>query len=178
MISRVIAMQRLVLLSLAILAKLSFGKPLSTDDALASFSLESEDLRVELVAAEPEVVDPVVVPALETARNIGNSFETERAMDDYLAEHSNAPISTLSDILLSGVVIPWRARGMMGSVGKTTDDPGYLEVIQKRETLRQNVLTVMADQGLDAIVYATFDRQPTLIASDVDRKSTRLNSSH
>ena len=61
MISRVIAMQRLVLLSLAILAKFSFGKPLSPDDALASFSLESEDLRVELVAAEPEVVDPVAL---------------------------------------------------------------------------------------------------------------------
>ena len=54
-------MQGLVLLSLAILAKFSFGKPLSTDDALASFRLESEDLRIELVAAEPEVVDPVAL---------------------------------------------------------------------------------------------------------------------
>ena len=61
MISRVVAMPRLVLLSLAVLAKFSLGKPLSPDDARASFSLESEDLRVELVAAEPEVVDPVAL---------------------------------------------------------------------------------------------------------------------
>ena len=61
MIRRVVAMPRLVLLSLAVLAKFSLGKPLSPDDARASFSLESEDLRVELVAAEPEVVDPVAL---------------------------------------------------------------------------------------------------------------------
>ena len=123
---------------------------------------------LDLASLGAEIVDPLVVPGLEGVRGIGNSFETERAMADYLSEHSNAPATTLSEILLSGAVIPWRARGMMGSVGKTTDDPGYLEVIQKRETLRQNVLTVMADQALDAIVYATFDHQPTLIALDVE----------
>ena len=89
-------------------------------------------------------------------------------MDDYLSEHPNAPVTTLRAVLLAGVVTPWRARGMMGSVGKTTDDPGYLEVIQKRETLRRSVLKVMADRALDAIVYATFDHQPTLIAPDVE----------
>ena len=122
----------------------------------------------DLESLGAQVVDPLVIPQLETVRAIGNNFETERAMDDYLAEHSNAPITTLGEILLSGVVIPWRARGLMGSVGKTTDDPGYLEVIKKRETLRRNVLKVMADQALDAIVYATFDHQPTLIAPDAE----------
>ncbi len=115
-----------------------------------------------------EVVDPLVIPELEIVRGIGNSYETERAMNDYLAQHSNAPVTTLGEILLSGVVIPWRARGMMGSVGKTTNDPGYLEVIQKRERLRQSVLKVMADESLDAIVYATFEHQTTLIASDAE----------
>lgn len=35
--------------------------PLSTDQALASFVLASPDLKLELVAAEPEVVDPVTI---------------------------------------------------------------------------------------------------------------------
>lgn len=61
MIRRVIAMQRLVLLLLAVLAKFSYGNPLSIDEAIASFRLESEDLRIELVAAEPRVVDPVAL---------------------------------------------------------------------------------------------------------------------
>ena len=128
----------------------------------------------ELAALGAEIVDSLVIPDLELVRGvgivrgIGNNFETEQATDDYLAEHPNSPVSTLSEILLSGVVIPWRARGMMGAVGKTTDDPGYLVVIQKREALRRSVLNVMADESLDAIVHATFDHQPTLIASDAE----------
>ena len=39
----------------------SFGKPLSPEEALAAFRLESDDLRVSLVAAEPEVIDPVAL---------------------------------------------------------------------------------------------------------------------
>jgi len=139
----------------------------SSDDYQKVKALIDQAIR-DLASLGAEVVDPLVIPQLETVRNIGNSFETERAMNDYLSEHSNAPVTTLGEILLSGVVIPWRARGMMGAVGKTTDDPGYLEVIRKRETLRQNVLKVMADHALDAIVYATFDHQPTLIAPDAE----------
>ena len=55
----------------------------------------------------------------------------------------------------------------MGSIGKTTDDAEYLALLAARERLRQSVLTTMADQRLDALVYATFDHQTTLIASDV-----------
>ena len=35
-----------------------------------------------------------------------------------------------------------------------------------REEIRQGVLTVMANDALDALVYATFDHQPSLIAAD------------
>jgi len=47
--------------SLLLLATASFGKPLSPVEATATFQLESDDLRVSLVAAEPEVVDPVAL---------------------------------------------------------------------------------------------------------------------
>jgi Asp-tRNA(Asn)/Glu-tRNA(Gln) amidotransferase A subunit family amidase len=114
------------------------------------------------------VIDPLDVSMLELARGVGNNFETEGAMNRYLAEHAEAPVTSLRQILLSGVVNPWRARGMMGSVGKSISDPGYLEVIQSRETLRVGLLKVMADEDLDAIIYATFDHQPTLIARDVE----------
>ena len=42
-----------------------------------------------------------------------NVFETEAATNDYLAQHPNAPVKTLSDILLSGKVAPARARVLM-----------------------------------------------------------------
>jgi Asp-tRNA(Asn)/Glu-tRNA(Gln) amidotransferase A subunit family amidase len=122
----------------------------------------------ELISLGAEVVDSLVIPELELVRDIGNRYETEEAMDGYLAQHPEAPVTTLQEILLSGVVTPWRARGMMDAVGHSTEDPGYLEVIRKRERLRLAVLKAMADEQLDAIVYATFDHQPTPIAADVE----------
>jgi amidase len=147
------------------------GTELSSDDYRKVRAVIDRAIE-ELAALGAEIVDPLVIPDLDLVRGvgivrgIGNNFETEQATDDYLAEHPNSPVSTLSEILRSGVVTPWRAHGMMGVVGKTTDDPGYLVVIQKREALRRSVLNVMADESLDAIVHATFDHQPTLIASD------------
>ena len=114
------------------------------------------------------VVDPVVIPDLESVQQayVGNTFETEQAMNAYLAEHAGAPIKTVRDILLSGTVTPWRAKGLINVVGKSTDDHGYLRILQARERLRRSVLMVMADNALDALVYATFDHQATLIAHD------------
>lgn len=115
------------------------------------------------------VVDPVVVPYLMSAQQtyVGNNFETEQAMNEYLAQHTNAPIKTLQDILLTGIVTPWRAKGLMDLVGRSTDDAGYLPILMAREQLRRSVLTIMIDHELDALIYATFDHQATLIAPDV-----------
>lgn len=114
------------------------------------------------------IVDPVTVAGLEAAQRTytANNFETERAMNDYLAEHENAPVRTVRDILVSGVVTPWRARGLINVVGRSTSDRGYLTILRTRERLRRSVLTAMAEHELDALVYATFDHQTTVIAPD------------
>ncbi|MCY4121439.1 MAG: amidase family protein [Acidobacteria bacterium] len=114
------------------------------------------------------VIDPVTIAGLESAQRAytANNFETERAMNGYLAEHENAPVKTVRDILVSGVVTPWRARGLINVVGQSTTDPGYLTILRVREELRRGVLTAMADNDLDALVYATFDHQTTVIAPD------------
>jgi amidase len=124
----------------------------------------------EMTSLGAVLVDPVVIPGIDSLLStaIRNGYETEAATNKYLAAHPHAPYATLAEILTSGVVNPWRARGLMRLVGKTTNDPGYLEVLKAREELRQNLLKLMADESLDAIVYATFDHQPTLIASDVE----------
>ena len=115
------------------------------------------------------VVDPVTVPKIESVNDtyLRDNFEAEDAMNAYLAEHPNAPVSTLRDILLAGMVTPWRARGLMNVVGRSADVEGRLQVLLVREEIRQGVLTVMANDALDALVYATFDHQPSLIAPDV-----------
>ena len=115
-----------------------------------------------------EVVDHVIVPKIESIDEtyVKNTFETEEATNNYLAEHPNAPFKTLREILLSGKVTPWRASGLMNVVGRSTDEQGYLQVLLAKEGLRQSVLKVMADDELDALVYATFDHQPSAIAPD------------
>ncbi len=117
----------------------------------------------DLKALGAEVVEPVTIPMvidrLNTAYD-GNVFETEPAINKYLAQRPNASVKTLRDILLSGKVVPSRARVLMNSVGRSTDDTGYLQVLRVAEDTRQVVLTLMADNKLDALVYATLDHQP------------------
>ena len=116
-----------------------------------------------------EVLDPVEFPDLDRAQAtyVRNNFETEEATDAYLAGLPEAPVGSLREILLAGRVTPWRAKGLMNVVGRSTDDPGYLAVLHARERLRRTVLAVMADHDLDALAYATFDHQTTVIAPDV-----------
>jgi len=116
-----------------------------------------------------EIVDPVMIPDLIERVNKpydDNIFETEPAMNKYLAQHPNAPVKTLRDILLSGKVVPSRTRVMMNSIGRSTEDPGYLRIMLSAENTRQLVLGIMANNKLDALVYATFDHQPVEIPSD------------
>ena len=115
------------------------------------------------------LIDPVSFAHLDTIEDTysGNIYETEEATDSYLAEHADPPVTTLRETLLSGDVTPWRAKGLIGLIGRTPSAAGYLKIQTARERLRQSVLTTMADHNLDALVYATFDHQTTIITSDV-----------
>jgi Asp-tRNA(Asn)/Glu-tRNA(Gln) amidotransferase A subunit family amidase len=115
-----------------------------------------------------EVVDPVLIADLIDRVNKpydGNVFETEPALNAYLAQHPNAPYKTLRDILLSGKVVPSRTRALMPSIGRSTEDAGYLPILRSIQETRQLVFGVMADLRLDALVYATFDHPPAEIGS-------------
>jgi Asp-tRNA(Asn)/Glu-tRNA(Gln) amidotransferase A subunit family amidase len=153
-------------------------KPMDSDADTASLDFEKVKAVIdraiqELMSLGAEVVDPLALPGLDSLLSASgnNSYETEAATNEYLALHPDAPLSTFAEILTSGTVTPGRASDMMGLVGKTTNDPGYLSVLKNRESLRQMVLKVMADESLDAIVHPTFSHQPSLIAPDVETNS-------
>lgn len=112
-----------------------------------------------------EIVDSPLPELKDVAPE--NDFETEEAMNSYLAEQPNAPFKTLREILLSGKVLPQQAKGLLDSVGRTTHDPGYLELLLMQNEMREHVLKLMADNKLDALLYATSDHQPTKIPADV-----------
>jgi len=75
-------------------------------------------------------------------------------------------VDSLRYIVLSDKVSLPRRASLMPSIDQTTEDLIYLQNEMAREQLRQAVLKVMADNNLDALVYATFDHQATLIPKD------------
>jgi Asp-tRNA(Asn)/Glu-tRNA(Gln) amidotransferase A subunit family amidase len=122
-----------------------------------------------------EVVDAMPIAELgsRSARLYDDDvFETEAATNRYFAQHANAPSKTLGDILLTGRVVPSRARVLASVLGHSTNDPGYLQLLLQREQLRQEVLVVMADQRLDALAYATFDYPAPKIPADALTRTT------
>jgi len=122
----------------------------------------------EIAARGAEVIDPVTIPSLmDLLERTGGTFETEAAMNDYLAALAEAPVKTLQELVLSPEVLPSRRARLLEGVGRTTSDPGYLQQMLAREGLRQAVLKAMADHRLDALVYATFDSEAAFIPDDV-----------
>ena len=139
-------------------------------DDYARVRVVTDKAVADLKSLGAEIVDPITIPAiidLVTKGYDGNVFETEAAIDAYLAERPRAPVKTLREILLSGKVAPARARTLITSLGRTRDDPGYAQVQRVAEEIRQTVLSLMADHRLDALVYATFDQPPAPIPHDV-----------
>jgi Asp-tRNA(Asn)/Glu-tRNA(Gln) amidotransferase A subunit family amidase len=114
------------------------------------------------------VVDPVTVPDLAqrvTRAWDVNVFETEPAMNKYLAEHPNAPFKTLRDILLSGRVVPSRVRVLMSNIGRSPEEAGYLQALRINDEIRRDVFTAMAEHRVDALVHATYDHQQALLGA-------------
>jgi Asp-tRNA(Asn)/Glu-tRNA(Gln) amidotransferase A subunit family amidase len=115
-----------------------------------------------------EVVDSITVNT--GGGRFANNFETEEATDKYLAQHPNAPYKTLKQILLAsggGMVAGERARALINLVGRSTAEPGFGALMVNRDALRVELLKTMADQKLDAIIYATFDAQASEIPPDI-----------
>lgn len=123
---------------------------------------------VDLQSLGAEIVDPVSIPnVLDLIDRSATSYETEVAVNNYLAQLPNSPIKTFREIATSDVVVPTRRAALRNALDKTPEDPAHLAALAAREDLRSVVQQLMKDNHLDALVYATFDRQPTLIPDDV-----------
>jgi amidase len=135
--------------------------------------------------AGAEIVDDVPAGAIiELLRRPEGGGETEAAINAYLAAHPHAPVHTLREIVLSpdGSVLPSQRAQLAEALGKTTRDIDYLDTLLNREALRREVLAVMANHRLDALVYATIEHAPPLIPADAltspeTRRSLGSNSS-
>ena len=139
---------------------------------------ESEDFKkveavfaanvAELKAAGASVIDPVVIPGLKElqTKRAGNSAITDEALRVWLARNPASPFKTRADIQRSpdvDKIFPPPKAAQWKSTPGEPDLAKYGEYLAARQKLMINLMKVIADNRLDAIVHKSVEHQPTLI---------------
>jgi len=122
----------------------------------------------ELKAAGAVLVDPIVIPGLQAllAKRAANSPTTEEALRWWLARNPNSTIKKRTDIQNSPDVdriFPPTKAQQWKRPPEPVDLGRWGEYLAARQQLLINLMKVMADYRLDAIVHKSVEHQPTLI---------------
>ena len=128
---------------------------------------------LELKAAGAELVDPIVIPDLNEllAKRAGSSEIADASLKTWLSRNPNSPYKTREDVENSpdiGKVIPPPKAAEWTKNAPRPDPSKYGEYLAAREQLMFNVMKVMADYKLDAIVHKSVEHQPTLIKDGIN----------
>lgn len=116
-------------------------------------------------AAGAELVDPLVIPDIKAllAKRMRDPLENE-SFKVWLGRNANPPYRSREEIVKSPEFkknLP-AAQDRIGNNFSTTPEQHY-ESLVARDTLMINVMKVMADHQLDAIVYKSIDSTPPRI---------------
>ncbi len=123
----------------------------------------------ELRSAGATLVDPIVIPRLKEllAKRANSPSETEESFKLFFGRSAKAPFKSRDEMLRSpdfDKVSPIsRAR-----VRRPLDEASHYQYLIARDQLMTNVLKVMADNQLDAIVLKSVEHQPTPIKDGVN----------
>ncbi len=117
----------------------------------------------ELADAGATVIDPIVIPNLTELLALRSNEGSSQAFLNWMTRSANPPYKSEDEMksspLYASTIKPGRAMGN----GRPTGPDAYFNYLKAREELETNVLKVMADHQLDAIVHKTVEHQPTLI---------------
>lgn len=121
----------------------------------------------ELISLGAVLIDPIVIPGLHEllAKQAGNSAISAQALRVWLGRNPASALKTREDIqksldvdkMLPRTVTLWKANPGDPDLAK------YGEYLAARNQLMINLMKVMADNNLDAIVHKSVEHQPTLI---------------
>jgi amidase len=131
-------------------------------DDFAKVSATFHQAIAEIAAAGATVVDPVTIPDLKglLAKRAAGP-DAAPGWDVYFGRSANPPFRTKEELLeapdFEKVVNKFMAR--VGS----WDPTAHYEYLVAREELRTNLMQLMADLNLDAIVHKSAEHQPTLL---------------
>ena len=122
----------------------------------------------ELKKAGAEIVDPVVIPDLNAllAQRARNSDDDDQMYEIYV-KGAEPPFAHRADVTAS----PLFEKVVPNSQKRWLDAPSperQLAYHRARSTLMINLLNVMAEHRLDAIVHKAVEHQPTLIKDGIN----------
>jgi amidase len=127
----------------------------------------------ELKAAGAVLVDPIVIPDFKSLqeKRAGDPVASDEALRRYLGRNPGSPFKTREDIANSPLMsrsYPARSAEIWTTPPQPFDAAKYAEYLKARDQLMINILKVMADNRLDAIVHKTVEHQPTLIKDGIN----------
>lgn len=118
----------------------------------------------DLVAAGAEIIDPIVIPGLRELleKRAARPGSADAAFKEYFGRSARRPFEARQDAIESAdfAKVHHNARRRWQAA---TDEARHYRYLLAREELTTNVLKVMADNRLDAIVHKSVEHQPTLI---------------
>ena len=143
-----------------------FGEPRESDpEVIDVIDTALEDME----AMGATIIDPLELPGLFdlllTVSVI--QYEFERDLNDYLDSLDSPPIDTLSDVVEAGEYTPSVEDALKTAVEVDSENldenVDYLRKLAKRDEVQETLLSAMAKEDLDAIVYPSEILQPPLI---------------
>ena len=111
------------------------------------------------------LVDPIVIPNLKEllAKRATGPTEIDDAFKVFFARSAKYPFKSRQEMMSSpdfAKVVQYAQQRMQRA---TSDESIHYQYLLARDELMINVMKVMADNKLDAIVYKSMEHQPTLI---------------
>ncbi len=123
----------------------------------------------ELKAAGAEIVDPVVIPKLKEllAKRAVSPTGGEEGFRLYFGRSAHAPFQSREETMRApdfAKVVPHSRERWK----RSSDATRHYESLKAQDELMTNLLKVMADNRLDAVVHKAVEHQPTLIRDGVN----------
>ena len=123
----------------------------------------------DLQAAGAEVIDPIAIAQLKAlvAKRAGSFIDEEESFKVYLGRSKRPPYLSRAEAMQS----PDFQKVVKGARERWTRNPkpeAHYEYLKAKEELMTNLLKVMADHKLDAIVHKSVEHQPTLIKDGIN----------
>ena len=123
----------------------------------------------ELKAAGAQIVDAIVIPKLNEllAKRATGPGESEQSFKNYFGRSAHPPFKSVAEVVASSEFNKV-SRNTQKRLSASADAHRHYECLKARDELMTNLLKVMADHRLDAIVHRAVEHQPTRISEGLN----------